>query len=120
MGLQIDGDLWEQAWKAVLKRGAGNQTLRKVKGHATEQDVIDGKSTEKDRDGNDKSDKLADKGVEEIAGQGLVKLGSWCEARWKRFRKVVNRIHNMILGVTIAEKAEKGQAIDHLQSYQRL
>ena len=35
-GLQTDGDLWEQAWLAVLKRGAGNQTLRKVKGHATE------------------------------------------------------------------------------------
>ena len=30
-GLQIDGDLWEQAWKAVLKRGSGNQALRKVK-----------------------------------------------------------------------------------------
>jgi len=30
-GLQVDGDLWEQAWKAVLKRGWQNQTLRKVK-----------------------------------------------------------------------------------------
>lgn len=30
-GLQVDGDLWEQAWKAVL-----NQFLRQVKGHATE------------------------------------------------------------------------------------
>jgi len=41
-GLQVDGDLWEQAWEAVLKRGVGNQSLRKVKGHATEQDVADG------------------------------------------------------------------------------
>ena len=30
-GLQRDGDLWELAWKAILARGAANQTLRKVK-----------------------------------------------------------------------------------------
>jgi len=67
-GLQVDGDLWEQAWIAVKRRGAGNQTLRKVKGHAADQDVAKGISTAEDRDGNDKSDELADKGVEEIAG----------------------------------------------------
>ena len=90
----------------------GNQTLREVKGHATEQDVIEGRSTEEDRDGNDKSDKLADKGVEEIAGKAFVKLGSSCEARWKRFRKLVNRVHKMILGVTIAEKkAERAKQL---------
>ena len=75
MGLQVDGDLWEQAWIAVKRRGTGNQSLRKVKGHATEKDVKEGISTSKDRDGNDKSDKLADKGVEEIVGVGLVNLG---------------------------------------------
>ena len=41
-GLQVDGDLWEQAWNAVLIRGIGNQHLRKVKGHATEEDVEKG------------------------------------------------------------------------------
>ena len=41
-GLQIDGDLWQLAWEAVKTRGAGNQTLRKVKGHATEKDVANG------------------------------------------------------------------------------
>ena len=74
-GSQVDGDLWEQAWIAAKTRGVGNQTLRKVKGHATEKDVAEGMSTAKDRDGNDKSDELADQGVEEIAGVGLVALG---------------------------------------------
>ena len=46
------------------------------------------------------------KGVEEFAGVGLVKHGKWCEARWKQYRKLMNRTHNMIVGVTIAEKAE--------------
>ena len=56
------------------KRGSGNHTLRKVKGHATAEDVEKRISTSKDRVGNDTSDKLAEKGVEAIAGIGLVKL----------------------------------------------
>ena len=71
-GVQVDGDLWEQAWNAVLSRGIGNQYLTKVKGHATEEDVSKGLATREDREGNDNSDKLADKGVEEVAGVGLV------------------------------------------------
>ena len=55
-GSQVDGDLWEQAWIAVRQRGVGNQTLRKVKGHATEKDVAEVIAIAKDRDGNDKSD----------------------------------------------------------------
>ena len=60
----MDGDLWEQAWVAVMRRGIGNQSLRKVKGHATEKDIENGTSNIEDREGNDTSDKLADKGVE--------------------------------------------------------
>ena len=107
MGLQIDGDLWEQAWKAVLKRGSGNQALRKVKGHATEEDIRNGKSNRKDKEGNDLSDELADKGVEAIAGIGLVKLGKWCEARLKKYKKLLNRVHKMLVAVITAEKEER-------------
>ena len=92
MGLQVDGDLWEQAWIAVKKRGAGNQSLRKVKGHATGKDVEKGISTSKDREGNDTSDKLADRGVEAIAGIGLVRLGEWCEESQTDYRKPIVRI----------------------------
>ena len=41
-GLQKDGDLWEVAWLAIIKRGASNQTIRKVKGHATSADIVEG------------------------------------------------------------------------------
>ena len=75
-----------------------------MKGHATEKDVANGISTSEDREGNDKSDKLADKGVEEFAGKGFVKLGKWCEAMWKQYNKLLNQVHNMIMGVTLAEK----------------
>ena len=106
-GLQVDGDLWEQAWNAVLSRGIGNQYLRKVKGHATEEDVSKGLATSEDREGSDKSDNLADKGVEEVAGVGLVKLGKWCEGRMNNYKKLVTRCQRMIVGVTQAEKLER-------------
>lgn len=101
---------WEQAWTAVKRRGIGNQALRKVKGHATEEDVANGVSTWEDREGNDKNDKLANKGVDEVAGVGLVKPGKWCEARWKQWKQLLNRVHRMIVGVTLAEtKAERAK-----------
>ena len=106
-GLQVDGDLWEQAWVAVNKRGCGNQDLRKVKGHATEQDVAQGIATIEDKKGNDASDTLADIGVEAVAGKGLVKLGKWFEKRHAGYRKLMVRVQRMIAGVTIAEKEER-------------
>ena len=104
MGLQIDGDLWEQAWIAVLKRGTGNQSLRKVKGHATDKDIENGLSNPEDKEGNDAIDKLADKGVEAVAGIGLVKLGKWLEAGQNKYRELINRVQQMIAAVTLAEQ----------------
>ena len=92
MGLQRDGDLWEQAWKAVLKRGSANQDLRKVKGHATHEDIQQGRATKEDKLGNDKSDEKADEGVEEIQGRGLAKLGEWLAYRHDDYRKLMKRI----------------------------
>ena len=45
--------------------------------------------------------------VEAIAGIGLVKLGKWLEARQKNYKKLMNRVHKMIVAVTIAEKDER-------------
>ena len=90
-----------------MKRGIGNQSLRKVNGHATEKDIENGISNIEDGEGNDTSDKLADKGVEAIAGIGLVKLGKWLEARQKTYRRLIVRVHKMIVAVTLAEKEER-------------
>ena len=48
-GIQKDGDLWQQAWIAILQRGPENQPVRKVKGHATQEDVEAGVTTEADK-----------------------------------------------------------------------
>ena len=85
--LQTDGDLWEQAWKAVLIRAAANLTVRKVKGHAASEDVAQGRATAYDKTGNDKVDKLADEGVTAIQGRGFAKLADWCTRRNGQYRK---------------------------------
>ena len=91
----MDSSQAKRSWEPILEKGDGPCKY-----------VEKGISTSKDRDGNDKSDKLADKGVEEIAGRGLVKLGKWCEARQKQYRKLLVRVQKMIVGVTLAEKEE--------------
>ena len=67
--------MWKQSWLALNTRGSRNQGLRKVKGHATEEDIATGISTELDNPSNDKSDELADEGVEMVNGKGLAALG---------------------------------------------
>jgi len=110
MGLQTDGDLWEIAWAAIIKRGVRNQDLRKVKGHATAEDIEAGRSNNEDRKGNGRSDTNADLGVDMLAGEGLATLGKWVASRHDDYKKLLKRIHRMIAVVTIAEKSERGKA----------
>ena len=108
-GLQKDGDLWGTAWKAVLHRGASNQKIRKVKGHATEQDVAQGRSTAEDRFGNDKADKNADEGVEVVRGGGFVKLGQWLADRHTRYVTFMRRVQKMIAAIALVEKEARNK-----------
>ena len=85
--MQKDGDLWELAWLAILKRGASSQLIRKAKGHATSLDIAEGRSNEKDREGNDKADANADVGVRMINGKGLVTLAKWIAVRHQDYVK---------------------------------
>jgi hypothetical protein len=103
-GLQKDGDLWEIAWAAILKRGAASQTIRKVKGHATKADIVEGKSNEEDKKGNDKADANADIGVQMIRGKGLVALAKWTADRHGRYILFMRRIQHFVAAVLKAEK----------------
>ena len=62
---------------------------------------------EKTKKGNDKSDELADDGVESIQGRGLVKLASWIADRHDKYGAFMRRVHKMIAGVLIAEKERR-------------
>ena len=105
--VQTDGDLWEQAWAAVSMRGAGNQKLRKVKGHATQEDITAGRATPADKHGNDRSVENAHKGVQPVGCDGLVKLANWAARRHATYKQFIARIHKFIVAITVAEKEEK-------------
>lgn len=105
MGLQHDGDLWQLAWNAIHTRGRDNQDLRKVKGHATQEDVGNGISNHEYKSGNDISDELADDGVDTLNGNGLARLSSWFGQRHTNYCKPLRRVHNMIIAITLAEQS---------------
>ena len=69
-------------------RGAANQDLRKVKGHATAAAVKQGRGNAADKKGNDTSDTNADKGGEMIKGEGLVRLGEGVAKRHESCNKI--------------------------------
>lgn len=96
-GCNTNGDLWQQAWRAVVQRGSSSQSLRMVKGHATKEDIQKGISNEEDKEGNDKSDKLADEGVESIQGRGLVKLASWMAERHDKYGSFMKEFKKTML-----------------------
>jgi hypothetical protein len=112
--------LWEIAWEAIIRRGVYNQDLRKVKGHATDEDIEAGRSNRYDRTGNDRSDTNADLGVQMCGGLGLVTLGKWVANRHDNYKNLMKRIHKMIAVITIAEKTRKGKGKGGLQSYTRI
>ena len=60
-----DGDLWRLAWRAIVTRGHRAQKFTKVKGHATAKEIDEGVATEETKFGNDCSDDMATKGIEE-------------------------------------------------------
>lgn len=64
-GLQKDGDRWERCWAATLLRGPNTLKLTNVKGHTTLKDLVDGKISKEDRDGNGQADTAADAGTQE-------------------------------------------------------
>ena len=99
-GTQTDGDLWQVAWEAVIVRGSCSQDVRWVKGHATNEDIRQGRSSSSDQKGNDRTDTNADKGVEMVAGEGLVTLAKWAAQRYEGYLKFMAKIHKMIAAVT--------------------
>ena len=98
---------WQQAWEAIVKRGAHNQTIRWVKSHATDEDVAAGRTSQKDKHGNQRSDDYANKGVENINGAGLVCLAAWSANRHEEYGKLMRRIQKFIAGILMAEKEER-------------
>jgi hypothetical protein len=77
-----------------------------VKGHSTDKDISEGKTTEADRRGNDEADKAATAGTEAVM-DGLVALASSIQDRHSCYCKFMHKVHKVIIAVHKAEKVER-------------
>eukprot|EP00973_Karenia_brevis_P029452 4062813-Karenia_brevis.AAC.1 len=73
--LQSDGDLWEHFYNAVRAKGPQSVCISKMQGRATAEQVQAGDVRAVDKDGNDKADEAADKGVE-VHGKEVVRAAN--------------------------------------------
>ena len=91
-----DGDLWEYFEKIVKAKGAHAIDISKVKGHATEKMVAEGKVLKKDKEGNDASDEAADRGVEQH-GNELLEISNYFAQAHAEYGKFMAHMHDFIL-----------------------
>jgi len=94
-----DGDLWEWFAKIVKAKGAEAVRLTKVKGHATEEMVKQGKVKEEHKVGNDFSDEAADIGVEQH-GNEFLEASTFFAAKQHEYSVFVKDMHKLILAIT--------------------
>ena len=80
--------------------------ISKVKGHATEEMVSEGKVKAEDKEGNDKADEAADQGATKSQGkvQKFAELYAW---RQGMYRKIMATNQNFIVEVKKEERRLK-------------
>lgn len=105
--MQNDGDLWSIFWEVTLVGGPQAHCIAKVKGHAKQLDIDQGRTTPEDKTGNDKADEGATKGYNMFSCRNAIK---WIAKRHGAYISLVRRIQAMIIPPLKVEKEEKGQA----------
>ena len=101
-----NGDLWGSIEEAIKEKGPQTVKITKVKGHATDEMVAEGKVREEDKEGNDKADKAADKGAEETDNIAAA-IGFVYARRHKLYKKLMTRIQTFIIKVKKAQKERR-------------
>ena len=89
-------------------KGIDSVKASKVKGHATEVAVEEGKVKPQDKAGNDQADKGADKGGG-VAQAALAELAGFFSYRNERYRMLFTRIQLFIVKMEKAEKQKRDE-----------
>ncbi len=100
---QKDGDLWQIFANYVAAKGPTAIRISKVKGHATEADIEEGKVIRQHREGNDKADLAAKKGIQKH-GEDFVKLAGWFATRHQRYISPIMDIHSHLIEGSVIRK----------------
>ena len=101
--MQVDGDLWELFWRTIGERNPYSIHISKVKGHATDQQVAEGKVKYADKIGNDKADEVADNG-RELHGKGIHMVSDIFVRRQRFYELFLKDIQNHIIEVNAIKK----------------
>ena len=67
----------ETVWTGILRRGTHAQRMTKFKGHATFDDVDQGRATTEDRLGNNEADTCATMGIHFASPDTLRRVECW-------------------------------------------
>ena len=89
--LQTDGDLWKIYRQHAKAKGVNSIKLSKVKGHATDEMVASKHVKQRDREGSDKADELADEAIS-FFGKQLPELGKRYAERQDSYTHLVANI----------------------------
>ena len=120
-GLQPDGDLWQNFYQCATSKGVEAVRITWVKGHATDDHVAQGITTDTHRKGNDAADKCADFGVAAF-GPDLQELCATYLWRHVRYVKLVKGILQMFVRVFKADaelRAKKEKNEPYTQSQEQ-
>ena len=100
--------MWELFAKLVRQRGPKSVKITKVKGHATQAMVDEGKVKQTEKTGNDKADEAAEAGATTSQGKirDFAEMYSW---RHIRYRKFMAKIQHYIVELKKEEKKQKQQ-----------
>ena len=91
-GLRPDGDVWEAAAHLIARKGPDSIRVIWTKGHATDDDIREGKSCEEHRKGNEVADLLAG-AAHELQPSDKAMAGRLAITRWTAAQRVVKAVH---------------------------
>jgi len=112
--LRSDGDLWAHFTKVVCAKGFDTVAFTWVKGHATEEHVRAGITTETHKHGNLVADQVADIGTQ-LHGKDIIDIAGWYHTRYRSYlafmRKVTRHIvEGYLIHRALLENSDHGSA----------
>ena len=96
-------DLWRRVYEENKRLGLGRVAVRWTKGHATDEDIEAGRSTQEDKEGNDAADALATVAVDNS------RLPSEITKLYYAKRKVAMTVQKMMVACALARKTKMAE-----------
>ena len=117
--MQKDGDVRCAIWRVITAKGPGAIKVAKAKGHATANDIEEGRATAATKAGNDVADGLVGEATA-LHGKGTVDFAYWLEARHKAYCSFMADIQQMIIRMLTLDKEERDRRKREANPFDRI